>query len=176
MRKSCAGAGTLQSLFSDSMTIGTAAMRAASGTGVKGSSAKRSSTIRKTRRIFAVSLITALSNWPVATVPLSRLDIPASRNGSRAAMVYRLPAISPGNAPCSLLNEPQVDTSRPVTPQKIDAPRNPFRGVKMCKPKNRCNRSTLRAFSASSAQEHYAKFRGCSVSAQRGKAGENRRA
>ena len=41
--------------------------------------------------------------------------------------------------PSSLLNEPQVDTSRPnLTPPKNgipDAPRNPFRGVKLCKPK-----------------------------------------
>ncbi|MDX8923506.1 divergent polysaccharide deacetylase family protein, partial [Salmonella enterica] len=51
-------------------------------------------------------------------------------------MVYRLPADITLVRPGSLLNEPQVDTSRPdLTPQKIDAPRNPFRGVKMCKPK-----------------------------------------
>lgn len=61
--------------FLDSMTIGNSqAMRAASGTGVKVIKRKCSSTIRKTRRIFAVSLI-ALLNWPVATVPLSRLVI-----------------------------------------------------------------------------------------------------
>ena len=35
----------------------------------------------------------------------------------------------------SLLNEPQVDTSTPPKNTVPDTPRNPFRGVKLCKPK-----------------------------------------
>ncbi|EHC44148.1 Putative periplasmic protein [Salmonella enterica subsp. enterica serovar Give str. S5-487] len=74
--------------FLDSMTIGNSqAMRAASGTGVKVIKRKvflddtqNEADIRSAvslialSRISAVSLI-ALSNWPVATVPLSRLVI-----------------------------------------------------------------------------------------------------
>ncbi|QUJ03375.1 hypothetical protein KCP71_06965 [Salmonella enterica subsp. enterica] len=42
-------------------------------------------------------------------------------------------------------------------------PRNRFRGVKMnASRKNRCNRSTLRAFQRH-RREHYAKFRDCLV-------------
>ena len=38
--------------------------------------------------------------------------------------------------PSDLLNEPQVDTSTPNSAQPAPtAPRNPFRGVKSCKPK-----------------------------------------
>lgn len=54
-------------------------------------------------------------------------------------MLYSLPADITPVRPNSLLNEPQVDTSRPnLTPPKnstLDEPRNPFRGVKLCKPK-----------------------------------------
>jgi hypothetical protein len=57
-------------------------------------------------------------------------------------MVYNLPPDITLVRPSSLLNEPQVDTSTPnyaqppaqqTTPQQ--KPRNPFRGVKYCKPK-----------------------------------------
>lgn len=139
--------------FLDSMTIGNSrAMRAASGTGVK---------VIK-RKVF----LDDTQNEADIRRQFNRAIELARRNGSAIAighphpatvrvlqqMVYRLPADITGTSG-SLLNEPQVDTSRHgVTPQKIDAPRNPFRGVKMCKPKNRCNRSTLRAFSASSAR------------------------
>ena len=58
-------------------------------------------------------------------------------------MVYNLPPDITLVRPSSLLNEPQVDNSTPnyaqppaqqtlPTPQK---PRNPFHGVKYCKPK-----------------------------------------
>jgi hypothetical protein len=54
-------------------------------------------------------------------------------------MVYNLPADITLVRPSSLLNEPQVDTSTPnlTSPKNSqpDAPRNPFRGVKLCKPK-----------------------------------------
>jgi hypothetical protein len=55
-------------------------------------------------------------------------------------MVYNLPPDITLVRPSNLLNEPQVDTSTPTancrranTPQP---PRNPFRGVKFCKPKH----------------------------------------
>ncbi|XNM61871.1 hypothetical protein ACLK1T_13070 [Escherichia coli] len=35
----------------------------------------------------------------------------------------------------SFLNEPQVDTSTPPKNAVPDTPRNPFRGVELCKPK-----------------------------------------
>lgn len=51
-------------------------------------------------------------------------------------MLYNLPADITLVRPSSLLNEPQVDTSRPnLTQPNNGAPRNPFRGVKLCKPK-----------------------------------------
>ena len=79
----------------------------------------------------------------------------ARRNGSAIAighphpstvrvlqqMVYSLPSDITLVRPSSLLNEPQVDTSRPnntrpVQPGKpAEQPRNPFSGVKLCKPK-----------------------------------------
>lgn len=123
--------------FLDSMTIGNSrAMRAASGTGVK---------VIK-RKVF----LDDTQNEADIRRQFNRAIELARRNGSAIAighphpatvrvlqqMVYRLPADITTVRPGSLLNEPQVDTSRHgVTPQKIDAPRNPFRGVKMCKPK-----------------------------------------
>lgn len=123
--------------FLDSMTIGNSqAMRAASGTGVK---------VIK-RKVF----LDDTQNEADIRRQFNRAIELARRNGSAIAighphpatvrvlqqMVYRLPADITLVRPGSLLNEPQVDTSRPnLTPQKIDAPRNPFRGVKMCKPK-----------------------------------------
>ena len=114
--------------FLDSMTIGNSqAMRAASGTGVK---------VIK-RKVFRRQFTRAI-------------DL-ARRNGSAIAighphpstvrvlqqMVYNLPADITLVRPSSLLNEPQVDTSTPnLTPPKTnDAPRNPFRGVALCKAK-----------------------------------------
>ena len=77
----------------------------------------------------------------------------ARRNGSAIAighphpttvrvlqqMVYNLPSDITLVRPSSLLNEPQVDTSTPNRgmPPSLQPtePRNPFRGVKLCKPK-----------------------------------------
>lgn len=52
-------------------------------------------------------------------------------------MIYNLPPDITLVRPSSLLNEPQIDTSTPNTaqPGKQQPPRNPFRGVKICKPK-----------------------------------------
>lgn len=50
-------------------------------------------------------------------------------------MVYNLPPDITLVKASSLLNEPQVDTSTPPKNTVPDAPRNPFRGVKLCKPK-----------------------------------------
>ena len=50
-------------------------------------------------------------------------------------MVYNLPPDITLVKASSLLNEPQVDTSTPPKNAVPDAPRNPFRGVKLCKPK-----------------------------------------
>ena len=73
----------------------------------------------------------------------------ARRNGSTIAighphpstvrvlqqMVYNLPPDITLVKASSLLNEPQVDTSTPPKNAVPDAPHNPFRGVKLCKPK-----------------------------------------
>ncbi|EER2181956.1 divergent polysaccharide deacetylase family protein [Escherichia coli] len=73
----------------------------------------------------------------------------ARRNGSTIAighphpstvrvlqqMVYNLPPDITLVKASSLLNEPQVDTSTPPKNTVPDTPRNPFRGVKLCKPK-----------------------------------------
>ncbi len=55
-------------------------------------------------------------------------------------MVYNLPPDITLVRPSNLLNEPQVDNSTPNTPVQPNAPqqqkpRNPFHGVKYCKPK-----------------------------------------
>jgi len=125
--------------FLDSMTIGNSqAMRAANGTGVK---------VIK-RRVF----LDDSQNEAAIRVQFNRAIDLARRNGSAIAighphpttvrvlqqMVYNLPSDITLVRPSSLLNEPQVDTSTPnrTTPQtQPDAPRNPFRGVKVCKPK-----------------------------------------
>ncbi|CAI9394383.1 putative protein [Citrobacter sp. T1.2D-1] len=124
--------------FLDSMTIGNSqAMRAASGTGVK---------VIK-RKVF---LDDTQNEGDIRRQFTRAIDL-ARRNGSAIAighphpstvrvlqqMVYNLPADITLVRPSSLLNEPQVDTSTPnLTPPKTnDAPRNPFRGVKLCKPK-----------------------------------------
>lgn len=124
--------------FLDSMTIGNSqAMRAASGTGVK---------VIK-RKVF----LDDTQNEADIRRQFNRAIDLARRNGSAIAighphpstvrvlqqMVYNLPADITLVRPSNLLNEPQVDTSTPnLTPPKTnDAPRNPFRGVKLCKPK-----------------------------------------
>ena len=126
--------------FLDSMTIGNSqAMRAASGTGVK---------VIK-RKVF----LDDTQNEADIRRQFNRAVELARRNGSAIAighphpstvrvlqqMLYSLPADITLVRPSSLLNEPQVDTSRPnLTPPKNgtpDAPRNPSRGVKLCKPK-----------------------------------------
>ena len=126
--------------FLDSMTIGNSqAMRAANGTGVK---------VIK-RRVF----LDDTQNEADIRVQFNRAIDLARRNGSAIAighphpttvrvlqqMVYNLPSDITLVRPSSLLNEPQVDTSRPnnslPTQSQPTAPRNPFRGVKLCKPK-----------------------------------------
>ncbi|MGP3358768.1 divergent polysaccharide deacetylase family protein, partial [Escherichia coli] len=89
-------------------------------------------------------------------VQFNRAIALARRNGSAIAighphpttvrvlqhMVYNLPPDITLVRPSNLLNEPQVDTSRPdsgLPPSKTTpptSPRNPFRGVKFCKPKH----------------------------------------
>jgi len=126
--------------FLDSMTIGNSqSMRAAAGTNVK---------VIK-RKVF----LDDTQNEADIRTQFNRAVALAQRNGSAIAighphpstvrvlqqMVYNLPADITLVRPSSLLNEPQVDTSRPnLAPPKNgtpDAPRNPFRGVKLCKPK-----------------------------------------
>lgn len=126
--------------FLDSVTIGnTQAMRAAQGTGVK---------VIK-RKVF----LDDTQNEADIRVQFNRAIALARRNGSAIAighphpttvrvlqqMVYSLPPDITLVRPSSLLNEPQVDTSRPdsgLPPSKTPpptSPRNPFRGVKFCK-------------------------------------------
>jgi uncharacterized protein len=122
--------------FLDSVTIGnTQAMRAAQGTGVK---------VIK-RKVF----LDDSQNEADIRVQFNRAIDLARRNGSTIAighphpstvrvlqqMVYNLPPDITLVKASSLLNEPQVDTSTPPKNAVPDAPRNPFRGVKMCKPK-----------------------------------------
>lgn len=126
--------------FLDSMTIGNSqAMRAASGTGVK---------VIK-RKVF----LDDTQNEADIRRQFNRAVELARRNGSAIAighphpttvrvlqqMLPTLPSDITLVRPSSLLNEPQVDTSTPnATPPKgttPDAPRNPFRGVKLCKTK-----------------------------------------
>lgn len=123
--------------FLDSMTIGNSqAMRAANGAGVK---------VIK-RRVF----LDDTQNEADIRRQFNRAVDLARRNGSAIAighphpttvrvlqqMVYNLPPDITLVRPSNLLNEPQVDTSTPNrgAPQ-MNAPRNPFRGVKLCQPK-----------------------------------------
>ncbi|WP_052282748.1 divergent polysaccharide deacetylase family protein [Kluyvera genomosp. 1] len=140
MQKVMQALGRYNLYFLDSMTIGNSqAMRAANGTAVK---------VIK-RRVF----LDDTQNEADIRVQFNRAIDLARRNGSAIAighphpttvrvlqqMVYNLPSDITLVRPSSLLNEPQVDTSRPnsgVPPQvQPTAPRNPFRGVKLCKPK-----------------------------------------
>jgi uncharacterized protein len=124
--------------FLDSMTIGNSqSMRAAAGTGVK---------VIK-RKVF----LDDTQNEADIRVQFNRAIQLARRNGSAIAighphpstvrvlqqMVYNLPPDITLVRPSSLLNEPEIDTSRPnnTAPVQPTAPRNPFRGVKLCKPK-----------------------------------------
>ncbi|WP_194207563.1 divergent polysaccharide deacetylase family protein [Superficieibacter sp. 1612_C1] len=128
--------------FLDSMTIGNSqSMRAASGTSVK---------VIK-RRVF----LDDTQREADIRAQFTRAVELARRNGSAIAighphpttvrvlqqMVYNLPSDITLVRPSDLLNEPQIDTSTPNTkPPKTstpDAPRNPFRGVKLCKPKQK---------------------------------------
>ncbi|WP_433638242.1 divergent polysaccharide deacetylase family protein [Kluyvera georgiana] len=126
--------------FLDSMTIGNSqAMRAANGTGVK---------VIK-RRVF----LDDTQNEADIRRQFNRAVDLARRNGSAIAighphpatvrvlqqMVYNLPSDITLVRPSSLLNEPQIDTSTPNRgmPPSLQPmePRNPFRGVRLCKPK-----------------------------------------
>lgn len=125
--------------FLDSMTIGNSqAMRAATGTGVK---------VIK-RKVF----LDDTQNEADIRRQFNRAVELARRNGSAIAIGHphpstvrvlqqMLPTLPPDITlvrPGSLLNETQIDTSKPVlTPptSQPQAPRNPFRGVKLCKPK-----------------------------------------
>ncbi|KAF1369673.1 divergent polysaccharide deacetylase family protein [Yokenella regensburgei] len=128
--------------FLDSMTIGNSqAMRAASGTGVK---------VIK-RKVF----LDDTQNEADIRVQFNRAIQLARRNGSAIAighphpstvrvlqqMLYNLPPDITLVRPSSLLNEPQIDTSTPNTapPKAVPPtpPRNPFRGVSLCKPKQK---------------------------------------
>ncbi|XTZ38262.1 divergent polysaccharide deacetylase family protein [Salmonella enterica] len=128
--------------FLDSMTIGNSqALRAASNTGVK---------VIK-RKVF----LDDTQNEGDIRRQFNRAVTLARRNGSAIAighphpttvhvlqqMLPSLPADITLVRPSSLLNEPQVDTSRPDSsspgmpaPQQ-QTPRNPFSGVKLCKTK-----------------------------------------
>ncbi|MCI1897570.1 MAG: divergent polysaccharide deacetylase family protein [Enterobacter sp.] len=121
--------------FLDSMTIGNSqAMRAAQGTGVK---------VIK-RKVF----LDDTQNEADIRVQFNRAVKLARRNGSAIAighphpstvrvlqqMLPTLPSDITLVRPSDLLNEPQVDTSRPNTTPPATPPRNPFRGVTICKP------------------------------------------
>ena len=123
--------------FLASMPIGTSqAMRAAQGTGVK---------VIK-RKVF----LDDTQNEADIRAQFNRAVQLARRNGSAIAighphpstvrvlqqMLPTLPSDITLVRPSDLLNEPQVDTSTPNSAQPVPtAPRNPFRGVKRCVPK-----------------------------------------
>ncbi len=123
--------------FLDSMTIGNSqAMRAAQGTGVK---------VIK-RKVF----LDDTQNEADIRMQFNRAVQLARRNGSAIAighphpstvrvlqqMLPTLPDDITLVRPSDLLNEPQVDSSKPNSAQPVPtAPRNPFRGVKRCVPK-----------------------------------------
>ena len=121
--------------FLDSMTIGNSqAMRAASGTGVK---------VIK-RKVF----LDDTQNENDIRYQFNRAVDLARRSGSAIAighphpttvrvlqqMLYNLPADITLVRAGSLLNEPQTDNSTPgKASPPAQPPRNPFRGVKLCK-------------------------------------------
>ncbi|CBG90900.1 putative polysaccharide deacetylase [Citrobacter rodentium ICC168] len=135
--------------FLDSMTIGNSqAMRAASGTGVK--VIKRKVFLDDTqneadiRRQFNRAIELARSNGSAIAIGHPH----PSTVRVLQQMVYNLPADITLVRPSSLLNEPQVDTSTPnlPPPKNNEAPRNPFRGVKLCKAKKPPEPVTPRRF------------------------------
>lgn len=122
--------------FLDSMTIGNSqAMRAAAGTGVK---------VIK-RKVF----LDDTQNEADIRRQFTRAVDLARRNGSAIAighphpstvrvlqqMLPTLPSDITLVPASSLLNEPQTDTSTPNPTPPGSTPRNPFRGVKQCPPK-----------------------------------------
>lgn len=123
--------------FLDSVTIGNSqAMRAAQGTGVK---------VIK-RKVF----LDDTQNEADIRFQFNRAVQLARRNGSAIAighphpstvrvlqqMLPTLPSDITLVRPSDLLKEPQVDTSTPNSGQPAPStPRNPFRGVKRCLPK-----------------------------------------
>jgi len=142
MQKVMQALGQYNLYFLDSMTIGNSqSMRAAAGTNVK---------VIK-RKVF----LDDTQNEADIRFQFNRAVDLARRNGSAIAighphpttvrvlqqMVYNLPADITLVRPSSLLNEPQIDTSRsnntqPTLPGKpAEQPRNPFKGVNLCKPK-----------------------------------------
>ncbi|EOV9017089.1 divergent polysaccharide deacetylase family protein [Cronobacter muytjensii] len=139
MQKVMAALAYYNLYFLDSMTIGNSqAMRAAAGTGVK---------VIK-RKVF----LDDTQNEADIRAQFNRAVALARRNGSAIAIghphpatvrvlqqaLYNLPPDITLVRASRLLNEPQTDNSTPnaapptTTPA---APRNPFRGVKLCKPK-----------------------------------------
>ncbi|WP_449555339.1 divergent polysaccharide deacetylase family protein [Lelliottia amnigena] len=127
--------------FLDSMTIGNSqALRASQGSGVK---------VIK-RKVF----LDDTQNDADIRAQFNRAVQLARRNGSAIAighphpstvrvlqqMLPTLPSDITLVRPSDLLNEPQVDTSRPDTSSPpgtnpATKPRNPFKGVSLCKPK-----------------------------------------
>jgi len=127
--------------FLDSMTIGNSqAMRAAQGTGVK--VIKRKVFLDDTQNEADIRFqfnravqIARRSGWAIAI---------GHPHPSTVRVLQQMLPTLPGDITLvpasSLLNEPQVDTSRPVSPPPAGTapgtkPRNPFRGVTLCAPK-----------------------------------------
>lgn len=136
MQKVMQALGRYNLYFLDSMTIGNSqAMRAAAGTGVK---------VIK-RKVF----LDDTQNEADIRRQFNRAVELARRNGSAIAighphpstvrvlqqMIPTLPSDITLVHASSLLNEPQIDTSTPNLTPPGSAPRNPFRGVKLCQPK-----------------------------------------
>ncbi len=126
--------------FLDSMTIGNSqAMRAASGTGVK--VLKRKVFLDDTqneadiRRQFNRAVELARHNGSAIAIGHPH---PATVRVLQQAL-YSLPADITLVRPSSLLNEPQIDNSTPnmAPPGGITPPRNPFRGARQCKTKQK---------------------------------------
>ncbi|EOL8945251.1 divergent polysaccharide deacetylase family protein [Cronobacter dublinensis] len=139
MQKVMAALAHYNLYFLDSMTIGNSqAMRAAAGTGVK---------VIK-RKVF----LDDTQNEADIRTQFNRAIALARRNGSAIAIghphpstvrvlqqsLYNLPPDITLVRASSLLNEQQSDNSTPNVAPPLPtpaAPRNPFRGVKLCKPK-----------------------------------------
>lgn len=115
-------------------------MRAAQGTGVKVIKRKVFLDDSQNEADIRVQFNRAIDSARVATVQPLPLGI-LTFNGTRVLqqLVYNLPPDITLVKASSLLNEPQVDTSTPPKNTVPDTPRNPFRGVKLCKPKKPLN-------------------------------------